>query len=139
MINIIIDTDPRYHVSHTMLRQAVQEVFKKHLVSGKVEVGVLVVGDRKMQDLNLRFRGLDKTTDVLSFPLEDPTSQKNKLPHGFARSPDRVIRLGDVVVSYPQAVLSAAEEEVTVDQYIKFLTQHGVEHLLGFHHQDELL
>ena len=139
MIAVLVDSDPRYHMSHPLLKSAVEECLKKHRVSGKVEVGVSIVGDRKMQELNLRFRKRDKTADVLSFPLEDPTSPgADQKHHGFVRPPDHVLRLGDVVVSYPQAMAAAAEDNMVVEDEIVFLVQHGVEHLLGIHHEEEL-
>lgn len=138
MIRVVIDSDPRYHVSHTFLRKIVEDFLVKMRVSGKVEVGVLVIGDRKMQDLNSQFRGHDLTTNVLSFPLEDPSAVTNAPRRGFARPPDRVLRLGDVVISYPQAVDEAAQEGIVVEEQIKFLLEHGLEHLLGSHHEEEL-
>jgi len=78
-----------------------------------------------MKDLNKKYRGLDKTTNVLSFSL---TEGEN-----FAETSD-FLRLGDVVVSYPQVIREAAKEEVLVDDKIDELVSHGVLHLLGIHH-----
>ena len=52
-----------------------------------------------MRQLNKQYRNLDSTTDVLSFALNDPAEEES-----LCRSADGILRLGDIVVSYPQAV-----------------------------------
>lgn len=84
-----------------------------------------------MKQLNSKYRKIQETTDVLSFPQNDPS--QSMAP--FVEVPDGVLRLGDVVVSYPQAVLEATEENKLVDQKIIELIEHGIEHLLGHHHE----
>ncbi len=136
MINIIVSSDPRYFVNKDAIRLAVAEALRKHRISGRVELGVSVIGDRKMHELNRKFRGIDSTTDILSFALEDPSP--NSLQHvpriGFVASPDRILRLGDIVISYPQAVEDASLEGISVEEEIRALVEHGVSHLLGVHH-----
>lgn len=136
MINIIVSSDPRYNVNKTAIQTAVFQVLQRHRIGGKVEVGINVVGDRKMHELNKKYRGLDCTTDILSFALED-TSQAS-LQHipriGFVAAPDRWLRLGDIVISYPQALEDASMDGISVDEEIRDLVEHGVNHLLGIHH-----
>ncbi|MBI2597176.1 rRNA maturation RNase YbeY [Candidatus Daviesbacteria bacterium] len=136
MINIIVSSDPRYHVNKIVIKSAVTQALLKHRVGGRVEVGVNIIGDRKMHELNKKFRGIDSTTDVLSFALEDP--HVDNLQHvpriGFVASPDKWLRLGDIVISYPQAVEDASLDGTSVDEEIKILVEHGVNHLLGIHH-----
>ena len=102
-------------------------------------MGVSIVGDRKMKQLNSHYRKLDETTDVLSFSLDDPqTSSKGAVQSGFSpdkSAPDQVLRLGDVIVSYPQAVMEAAENNKLVDEQIQALIAHGLDHLMGIHHE----
>ena len=52
---------------------------------------------------------------------------------GFVPSPDKVKRLGDIVVSYPEAQKDAAAEGVAVEDEIHHLVKHGTKHLLGIH------
>ncbi len=134
MINVLVSSDPRYKVDRDLIRQSVEEILKQRGMVGNVEVGVSVVGDRKMQELNKQFRELDETTDVLSFPLENDTSKTAS--RGFVKFPDKVLRLGDIVVSYPRALEQAMEGNVLVETEIKTLVQHGVLHLLGIHHDE---
>lgn len=136
MINIIVSSDPRYNINKTAIRDAVAQALQRHRISGKVELGINIVGDRKMHELNRKFRGIDSTTDILSFALEDanPASLQHVPRIGFVASPDRVLRLGDIVISYPQALEDASVDSISVDEEIRFLIDHGIKHLLGMHH-----
>lgn len=136
MINIIVSTDPRYDVNKTAIKIAITAVLQRYRIGGKVELGVNIVGDRKMHELNRKYRGVDSTTDILSFALEDHnlTSLQHIPRIGFVASPDKWLRLGDIVISYPQALEDAAMDGISVDEEIKTLVEHGVNHLLGIHH-----
>lgn len=136
MINIIVSADPRYSVNKTAIRDAVMDVLQRHRITGRVEVGINVIGDRKMHELNKKYRGIDTTTDVLSFALEDvnPGSLHHIPRIGFIASPDRILRLGDIVISYPQALEDARMDGISVDEEIRTLVEHGLDHLLGIYH-----
>ena len=136
MINIIVNSDPRYNVNQAAIRAAVLDTLQKNRIYGKVEVGVNIVGDRKMHELNQKYRGIDSTTDILSFALEEsnPASLQHIPRIGFVASPDKVLRLGDIVISYPQALEDASLDGISVDEEIKTLVEHGVSHLLGINH-----
>lgn len=136
MINIIVSSDPRYNLNKTAIKMAVFQVLQQHRIGGKVEVGVNVVGDRKMHELNKKYRGIDSSTDILSFALEDGgQSSLQHIPRiGFVAAPDKWLRLGDIVISYPQALEDASMDGISVDEEIRFLVEHGVNHLLGTHH-----
>lgn len=129
MVNIIISSDSRYQINRTVVRSAVLNVLNRNKVAGKVEIGVNIVGDRKMHELNKKYRGIDATTDILSFCLEDPAGRV-----GFVAAPDQWLRLGDIVIAYPQAVKDASMDGIAVEEEINFLIEHGTTHLLGIHH-----
>ena len=129
MINIIVSSDPRYDINKISIKTAVLSVLQKHRIGGKVEVGVNIVGDRKMHELNRKYRGIDSTTDVLSFSLTEGGRE------GFVVNPDKILRLGSIVISYPQAVQNASLEGISVDEEVNFLSLHGLDHLLGIHHE----
>lgn len=135
MVNIIINSDPRYSVNKASIKTVAEDVLRKMYVSGRVEVGINIVGDRKMHELNNRYRGLDSTTNTLSFALEDsnPASLQHVPKIGFVAAPDNWLRLGDVVISYPQVVEDAALDGIAVDEEINNLVSHGLNHLLGIH------
>lgn len=132
MITVLFQTESHYPANRKKIVSAIEEVLEKK-IKGNAEVSVTVVGDRKMRALNNSYRQIDATTDVLSFPQNDP-SQKQLAP--FVDIPDGVLRLGDIVLSFPQVVAEAAEENKLVDDMMVFLALHGLDHLLGIHHPE---
>ncbi len=92
------------------------------------DLGVHLVSDRTIQELNATHRAKDAPTDVLSFPLESPD---------FVLPPGEQVNLGDVVVSYPRAVAQAEEYGHPLDRELAYLVAHGVLHVLGYDHETE--
>lgn len=137
MINVIVTSDSRYPINKLAVQAVAVETLRTHRISGNIEIGISVVGDRKMHEINRKFRGINSTTNILSFALEDPISQ-NQLQHvpkvGFVKSPDNVLRLGDIIISYPQIIKDAGAEGVSIEDELRFLVEHGMNHLLGLHH-----
>ncbi len=101
-------------------------------IKSKAEVSIAIVGDRRMRQLNSTYRNIDESADVLSFPLNDPTVASAP----FASAPDGILRLGDIAVSYPQAVRRAQTENKMVEDVVISLVLHGLDHLLGIHHEE---
>lgn len=130
MVKIDIYTSPHYPVDRKVIRQAIGETLSKVGIKSVVQVGVSVVGDRKVRVLNRKFRGQDKTTNVLSFPLNGPNTEVEEVA-------GQTTPLGDVVISYPVARNEAAEQNLLVDQMLGRLTVHGTLHLLGFDHEND--
>lgn len=138
MINIVVNSDSKYSINKLAIQGAVLEILQQHSLTGDFEIGVSIVGDSKMHEFNKKYRGIDATTNILSFALEDAASQA-QLQHipkvGFVKSPDKVTYLGDILISYPMVVKDASLEGVTIEQELLFLVQHGTKHLLGIHHE----
>ncbi len=136
MINIIINSDGRYPVNKLIIQSTVVEVLKRYKITGRLEIGVNIVGSRKIHEINKKYRGMDYPTDIITFALEDALPQNlQHIPRvGFVSSPDQVLRLGDIVLSYPQVVEDAGLDGVSVDEEIRQLVEHGTKHLLGMHH-----
>lgn len=129
MRNVIIKCDPRYRVNKATIQQVVISILDANKVRGNVEVEVTIVGDRKMHELNRNYRGIDSSTDILTFALEEMGSGV-----GFVSYPDKVLRLGSIVISYNQALEDAALDGKTLESELVFLAEHGTKHLLGIHH-----
>ncbi len=124
-VKILTFVESRYKVNRKKIRQTVNTVLDRKSIASRCEVSLAFVGDRKMHALNKKFRNLDKTTNILSFPLSE--GEQTVLPTG-------IIRLGDIVISYPQIIKEAARDEMMVDDKIDQLVEHGLLHLLGEHH-----
>ncbi|MBI2912802.1 MAG: rRNA maturation RNase YbeY [Chloroflexi bacterium] len=90
------------------------------------ELGVLVTDDDTVRELNRRYAGEDQATDVLSFSLREGEQ--------FAPPPDGVLRLGEVIISYPTAERQAREAGRSTEAEVAHLLVHGILHLLGYHH-----
>lgn len=129
MISVTIQTASHYPIRKHVIATAVKDVLAKRL-KGDVEVSILFCGDRKMKQLNKIYRNIDDTTDVLSFPQHDPSQAMKP----FTPPPDNVLYLGDIVVSYPQTIKEAAHDNMMVDDKIIQLVLHGLDHLMGIHH-----
>jgi len=88
---------------------------------GKSESAATIafVSDKRIRELNRQFRGVDKATDVLSFPAEEK------------------LNLGDVAVSVDTATVQAKENGLTFDDEIAQLILHGLLHLCGYDHETD--
>ena len=139
MVRTLISTDTRYPVNRKLIKRAVGDVLAKNNVHA-AEVSVAVVGERKMRELVKNYLHDDEPCEVLAFPLEDVMSSGQRRQgsvnrQGFVNPPDGVLRLGDLVLCWPQVLLSASRNDKLVDDEVYFLTGHGVLHLLGKHHE----
>ena len=113
------------------VRALVESIVKRELKQGHYAIALHLVDDGEIRDLNREHRGKDTHTDVLSFPLHDPSGMRFVVP------PDQPIELGDVVVSGPRAVEQAAEYGHSLDRELAYLVAHGVLHVLGYDHEAE--
>ncbi len=86
------------------------------------ELSIVFVGDRKMKELNSSYRGIKKTTDVLSFEAGIPVISGTD------------IILGDIVISVPKAEAQAEEYGTGFYEELYRLLIHGTLHLLGYDH-----
>ena len=91
-------------------------------------VVVALVGDRKMRELNNRFRSTNRVTDVLSFPSDS---------YGPSVGPDSFPFLGDIVIATGRAARQARDAGLTELQEWRRLALHGLLHLLGFDHEHD--
>jgi probable rRNA maturation factor len=97
------------------------------------ELGIVVTGQEKIRDLNLAHLGEDGPTDVLAFPMaldDDP----EEVP--FVMPPDGAVHLGEVIISYPQAVIQAEAHHHPVEKEVAILVIHGILHLMGHDHDE---
>ena len=136
MITVSLQVGSRYPVDRKKLRQHVIDVLTKH---GKthVEVSVSIVGARRMIELNEGLMKHEGITDFLSFPQKDPeqpTPDFLDITDIENKQNDLPFHIGDVVVCYPEAVREAMRYGNMVDDRICFLVEHGLMHLMGFHH-----
>jgi len=91
-----------------------------------------------MRKLNFTYRGIDKTTDVLSFPQNSWQAGKrasNKVTTGLADLRTCGLVLGDVVINLQAAKRQAPEHGLSFMEEIRWLLVHGILHLIGYDHE----
>jgi probable rRNA maturation factor len=114
--------------SKNFFAKIAKEVLKKEKIKGECELGLIIVGARTIKKLNKKYRGIDKVTDVLSFPL-DIIHRSSSIVHRPRFAIHRY--LGDIVICYPQAVRQAKEQKHSIKKELEFLFKHGLMHLLS--------
>jgi probable rRNA maturation factor len=93
------------------------------------EFSVLLTGDERLRELNLQFRGIDKATDVLSFPALPEAA--NSLPNSGLQSGHG----GDLAISLETAAAQAQVHGHSLQVEVKILILHGLLHLAGYDHE----
>ena len=99
------------------------------------EISILLVGDKKMKELNLYYRNKKKTTDVLSFPLINESLKRLNLSTTKSLPPSSNLPLGDIVINLQQAKRQALERGLGLYEEVAQLLIHGFLHLLGYDHE----
>jgi probable rRNA maturation factor len=140
MLEIALDTDEEWdssrsweHLVHTAAEAAIAESAFPQLASAErqVEISVTLTGDEQVRALNAEWRGKDKPTNVLSFPLAAEAELRNANVAG----PE--LLLGDIVLARGVCQAEAADKGVSVEQHATHLLVHGTLHLLGYDHHDD--
>lgn len=117
---ITVQNPRRYRSLQTSdLRLWLDELLRE-LAPDTSSFGVRLIDDDEMRQLNWRFRGLDRPTDVLSFPGGDTEEGHH---------------LGDVVISIPTARAQAEQRGHSTRSELRLLLVHGVLHCLGYDHE----
>jgi probable rRNA maturation factor len=121
-------------VDAALLERAVTAALEAEGRGAGHTVDVRVTDDATIHVLNREHRGVDRPTDVLSFPLQGAANGEASGPQ-FVLPPGAMVHLGDLVLSWPRAVLQAAEYGHSVEREAAYLAVHGVLHLLGYDHE----
>ncbi len=119
MIEINNKTNENLNEYYTTLEKVINFTLKSENVLETKEVSLSFVSNTEIQQINNRFRNINKITDVLSFPLDD----------------DYI--LGDIIICVPRAKEQSIEYGHSFLRELSFLTVHSVLHLLGYDHMNE--
>ena len=121
-----------------IVRRCIQAVLDAEGVDVPCEINVLITNDKEIHAVNLASRGIDKPTDVLSFPMFQLTP--GLLPEDWEAYLDvetGLCPLGDMCISLERAIAQAEEFGHSVKREVGYLTIHSILHLLGYDHLDE--
>jgi len=138
-LEIALDADEDWDSSRSweqLARSAAQaaiaeSAFPELAEDRPVEISVTLTGDEKVRELNAHWRGKDKPTNVLSFPMADE--------HDLSRATlaDAELLLGDIILARGVCEAEATERGVSVEDHATHLLVHGTLHLLGYDHHDD--
>lgn len=119
-IDILDETQELEAKYKTTLKKIARVVLKKLELPKDCELSISFIDDTKMRELNLSYRSIDRTTDVLSFPQSE--------------GPDFTL-LGDIIISLETARRHSKSYGITLHEELKKLIIHGILHLLGHDHK----
>ena len=122
MINLQINKDYQKHIRGEKLEKAAKYTLKHQKVDSSTDLSIVITGDDQLQNLNREYLGIDKPTDVLSFPSGDPDPDSG------------LVNLGDIIISYPTAKAQADAASHDVIDELTLLVVHGLLHLLNYDH-----
>ncbi len=109
-------------VAETAIREALKQ--SEAEIAGVTEVSVVLTDDAEQRELNRQWRGIDKSTNVLSFPQLEPFAPISGL-------------LGDITVARETVAREAEEQGVSFEAHFTHLVVHGFLHLLGYDHVED--
>lgn len=130
-MNISVYKQSNYAVSAAKVKKKLTEVLRREGIVSDFTVSLAFVGEKKMEELVDKYYKGDPENlyvhPILTFPSQEITGEF-KMPEEEA--PD----LGEIIISYPEAVITAKETGKLIDEVILSLVEHGAIHLLGKHH-----
>ncbi|HHU63800.1 MAG TPA: rRNA maturation RNase YbeY [Clostridiales bacterium] len=143
-MDILIDN--RQNIVHIdkkteeLIYKTVLEVLKQEAVELDVEVSIILIDNEQIRELNRKYRGIDKATDVLSFPMLEEGLAEYKVGRDVCPVEDfdngmQAVLLGDIAVSMEKVVAQAEEYGHSRQRELSFLIVHGMLHLLGYDHR----
>lgn len=140
MHKIVISREKRglgYRDADKLITRAVKAALKAQGVESDCLVNVMLTDDEGIHTINLEQRGIDRATDVLSFPLNELTAGEFDPDTCEYDYESDEIMLGDMVISLQRCQAQAVEFGHSFEREVSYLTVHSVLHLLGYDHMDE--
>ncbi|RJO62718.1 MAG: rRNA maturation RNase YbeY [Dehalococcoidia bacterium] len=131
-VNVLFDEGFEGAIDEGFLRQvATKALTAEH--QSDAEMGILVTGQEQIRQLHKEYIGEDEPTDVLSFAMREKSEVDSP---DFVFPAGDAAHLGEVIISYPQAELQAAEHGHSARKEVAILLIHGALHLLGYDHDE---
>ena len=131
-VGISIDDGFQGVVDGGWAKKIVRQVLKAEGVTSPYEVSLVIADSETVRQLNRDYRGVNEPTDVLAFSMLPQKGTDSSFP----LPPDGFTRLGEVIISYPQAVAQAKAQGHPPERELALLIIHGILHLLGYDHEE---
>ena len=123
--------------SAALIKKAVNMALTAEGIEDPCEINVMLTDDEGIRALNSEYRGIDRATDVLSFPMNELTPGEFDAGLCEYDYENEALLLGDMAISVPRCVEQGSEFGHGYEREIMYLTVHSVLHLLGYDHVDE--
>lgn len=134
--SITVVNDTPNEELEALITRVVNGVLDAENVEQNCDVCVMITDDENIHELNLEHRGVDRPTDVLSFPMLELTpGRKIEVNPLEIDESTGAVMLGDIVISEDRARAQAQEYGHSEEREFAFLTAHGMLHLLGYDHE----
>lgn len=135
-LDIALDTDGEWDSSGGQwadlaaraFAAAIAESAHPYIADANAEVSLSLTDDESVRALNAQWRGKDRPTNVLSFPMLEQFDLSSDGPPAM---------LGDIAMAYETCAREAADKAITLENHAGHLMVHGMLHLLGHDHQDD--
>ena len=127
-----IEEDFRYE---PIIKKVLEKCFKEEKIEdSKLIITITLTNPQNIQDINKKFRNIDKATDVLSFPMFEKEELEEKIKRQDFKYEDM---LGDIVISIDKVEEQAKEYEHSFERELSYMIVHGFYHLMGYDHIEE--
>ena len=118
-----------------IIRKVLTECFKEEkLENSKLYITITLTTPEKIQEVNKKYRNIDKTTDVLSFPMFEKEELEEKIKENDFICEDI---LGDIIISIDKVKEQAIEYNHSFERELSYMIVHGFYHLMGYDHIEE--
>lgn len=127
-MKVLISNDTDFDITPYIIdfEKIIEFALKSEEINTNVEVSISVVDNNTIQDINKRFRHIDKPTDVLSFPLIED----------FNVDFSQCVLIGDIIISIDKVLEQSKGYNHSIRREICFLVAHSIYHLLGYDHMN---
>lgn len=120
-----------------LIEKAAKLCVKKEGIPFLCEAFITLTDNESIREINMEHRGIDKPTDVLSFPLVEYVDGKPDIQPGDIDPDTNRVSLGDIIISAEKAKEQSESYGHSIEREFAFLAVHGMLHLLGYDHESE--
>lgn len=131
MVNVEVFKQGNFPVNSAKIKKTIKDTLRLQGLVSDFEVSVAIVGETKMEELVKEYYKDDPKGEYIHPILTFPT---NEMRGEFVLPKGQVQDLGEIVISYPAAVMDAKDRGVLVEKVVLELAEHGALHLAGVHH-----
>ncbi len=128
------DIEPKEE-NERIIKKVLDKCFKEeNIQDSKLSITITLTDANNIQEINKKYRNIDRATDVLSFPMFEKDELKQKIENKDFINEDI---LGDIIISIPKVEEQAKEYGHSFERELSYMIVHGFYHLMGYDHIKE--